>query len=391
MPLGLACQRSSFLLWDTESGRPLTPLISWQDRRAAGWVERNSDFRDRFKSLTGLEMTPHYAGPKLATMIEADTALHALLAAGTAVFGTLDVWIGRHLGAPRTTDVSMAARTGLVDLESMDWNDEILERLHIPRACLPHLRSSTRVEAGASGWFRLAATLADQACAWRAAREIDANAAVVNLGTGGFVLAPASCDRREAAYLTAALGDSAGLAHPCAIEGTINTVGSAVSQEGAASYDWSAEDPLPGAFAMPEMSGIGSPYWCDWSGPQFSRAARRADDVERRRILLEGVLFRIAGILADIASDVPTIVLAGGVSRDPAVAAGLASVTGKPVVVPEDTEVTLRAAAECALGAAGSIFAPTADASRYCEPVETSYLPAKAAQWRRWAESRLDA
>jgi len=115
MPLGLSSQRSSFLLWRRADGHPLTPLISWQDRRAQDWCDRHPHLEPVIARRAGLRLSPHYAGPKLASLLEQRPDWRGGLAGGETLFGTLDTWVAWSLSARRehVTDLSMAARTGL--------------------------------------------------------------------------------------------------------------------------------------------------------------------------------------------------------------------------------------------------------------------------------------
>ena len=235
IPLGLSVQRSSFLLWDKASGVPLTPVISWQDRRALPWVLAHADQRDAFKVRTGLELTAHYAGPKLAVLIDSDPELQARMEAGAVLFGNLDSWVGAWSDvANHETDLTMAARSGLVDIETGDWGRDLLGLFGVSRACLPEIRPTMRHGGVVQGDFLLRASLADQAGAWLAHAFGDNALVLVSLGTGGFVLAAAESGQRVAGYLTAPVGDSA------VLEGTVNGVASALARSDLPPADWPA-------------------------------------------------------------------------------------------------------------------------------------------------------
>jgi len=135
LPLGLVCQRSTFVVWDRHSGNALTPVVSWQDRRADDWCAAHADIEPALIRHTGLLLSPHYAGPKLATMIAADAELAARLHSGDALFGNLDAWLSWHWsgGAQHQTDVTMAARTAMFDIDASDWADDLLAIFGVPR------------------------------------------------------------------------------------------------------------------------------------------------------------------------------------------------------------------------------------------------------------------
>ena len=134
-PLGLASQRSTFILWDRQSGEPVTPMISWQDRRAADWCSRNRGLESEIVSRTGLLLSAHYAGPKLASLLETDSRLCESMRSGQVLFGNLDtylIWCWTS-GKTHHTDLTMAARTLMLDLELRDWSDRLLDLYRIPR------------------------------------------------------------------------------------------------------------------------------------------------------------------------------------------------------------------------------------------------------------------
>ena len=86
-PFGISCQRSSFLLWNRRTGRPVTPIISWQDLRAAPWCRRHKDLEQEIRKITGLPLSPHYIGPKLASLFESEPHLGEMAHKGQLLFG----------------------------------------------------------------------------------------------------------------------------------------------------------------------------------------------------------------------------------------------------------------------------------------------------------------
>ncbi len=382
-PLALSTQRSSFLLFRTTDGRAATPLISWQDRRASEWCDAHRAIEPRFRALSGLVLSPHYAAPKLATLFELDRSLAPRLARGELGFATLDAWILRGLDGRARTDLGMAARTGLVDLSTGDWSDELCATFGVPRAALP------TIEFGVASSRRVRAHLADQAAGALAHFGEFELGALVNLGTGGFVLvACGERARRVDGYLVGPIvaRDSAPVRF--ALEGTINGGGATAARFASGPTAWSDVDPTPNEFCLPDENGIGAPYWRADRSLAFSSASTECSGADRRRIVLEGIVFRVRQILDDLVgrdSRAP-LRLSGGLARDPFVPRALAAVLDRPIVVLEEFDASLVAVARLAAG----LDARVPNSARRVEPSEgDARLAAKYPRWRAWVDELL--
>ncbi len=388
-PLGIATQRSTFVLWHRASGRPARPMVSWQDRRAAEWCVQNCRLEPEIVRRTGLLLSAHYAGPKLAAMQRTDEGLRRALADGDHRFGTLETFLVWRwtAGQVHETDVSVAARTALVDLATLDWSDELLRSFSVPRALLPTIVPTRGRSHALDVGLALAATVADQAAGALALLDEDGGAALVNLGTGTFVLRAtreAAC--RRPGYLAAPILAEGARAR-YSLEGTINGSGPALDRFGAAAVVLPDADPAPGAFAIPDASGLGSPHWRPEIGLTLSPEAERLDDTGRRRTVAEGLLFRIASIVADLFDEAPParVLVAGGSARDPEIPAGLATLLGRPVELLADLESGLIGAARLAAGLPPNAAARTVR----IDPGRGRYLPGKLARWREWLALQL--
>lgn len=387
VPLGIATQRSSFVVWRREDGAPRTPLVSWQDRRAAAWCERRRALAPEIVRHTGLPLSPHYAGPKLAAMQEADPGLARLLSDGEHLFGTLETFLAWRWSGGRVheTDLSVAARTLLVDLRTRTWSDELLARFGVPREVLPAIVATAGRAVPLDPGPRLAATVADQAAGALALLEPSERSVLVNVGTGAFVLRPAAgAEVRCSGYLTAPVyGDANGARFT--LEGTINGGGPALDRFGSPPTALPQRDPAPAAFAIPDLAGLGSPHWRPAIGLTLSDAALALDEAGQRRVVLEGLLFRIAEILGDLFGSEPPdrVLLAGGASADPALAAGLATLVGRPVERLLEAEGGLAGAARLAAGLPPCLPGPM----QHTAPGAARYLQAKYPRWREWLYS----
>jgi len=396
LPLGLVCQRSSFVIWDRHSGRPLTPMVAWQDRRAVDWCLAHPQGEDPLIRHAGLLLSPHYAGPKLAAMQAGDPKLAARLRDGSAVFGNLDAWLVWHwtCGAVHRTDYTMAARTGLADIANGDWSDELLDLFGVPRQALPEIVATDAPPLALKNGLRLHASIADQASGALAILDPGDDCALVNLGTGGFVLRPVETTSvRRRGYLTAPIFGSRRRRCRYVLEGTINGAGPAVDRFGAGPTVWPAVDACPDAFVMPDQNGIGAPHWRPELSQPWSPAAEAVQvAADRRRLVIEGLLFRIKEILLGLSGSggygpLPQrVLLSGGLVREPAVASGLASLLGQAVELFDEPEATLLGAARLAAGRPVHARLITTR----IEPSNTgAYLAEKFPRWQAWVSGVL--
>ena len=389
---GLVSQRSTFVVWERETGRELTPLVSWQDRRAADWCEQHHAAGDALlRERAGLLLSPHYAGPKLAAMQAQDQVLAAALASGDALFGTLDAWLTWRWtgGRVHRTDLTMAARTGMVDITTGRWSAELLELFGVPRSALPDIVMSDAAPVELNNGLRLCAVLADQASGALAVLGAATDAALVNLGTGGFVLrAVGGPDRRVPGYLTAPILSSTAYGDRYVLEGTINGAGPAVDGFGAGPTTLATGDAAPDGFALPDMHGIGAPHWRPEFEQVLSSSTQQLDVAEQRRIVSEGLLFRVYEILEETGEgQLPThVYLSGGLAREPAIAQGLASLLGQPIQVLEESETTLAGVARLALDLEphGAFAVTTVEPS-----AAGAYLRQKFPRWKEWLKALL--
>ena len=382
--LGLASQRSSFLVWGADDLAPRTPLVSWQDRRAADWCAAHAQLAPRVHALTGLPLSPHYLGPKLAVLLDARPELRAGLADGTLCVGTLETWLVARWGGPLQTDLSMAARTLLVDVAAGDWSDALLALFGVPGDALARVVDTAPRAVELDSGLVLASSIADQGSGLVATVGDDDGAALVNLGTGAFVLRPTGASfTPRAGYLAGPVARVAGSPR-FALEGTVNGGGATADRIARGPTSVPQVDPAPDAFCLPDENGLGAPWWRPELGFSESAAARALPPAERRRVVLEGLAFRVAGHLDALASDVERVVLTGGLAREPFLRAALATLAPAPLFVVEEPEATLAGAARLAAGT--RVPPPPAHA---CDETSIAWLEPKRARWRAWVESLL--
>ena len=324
-------------------------------------------------------------------MQEQSAEFRAALHDGRHALGTLETYmVWRWSGGRRhETDGTVAARTSLLDLATGEWSAELLDRFGVPEAVLPRVAATRRRPGPEVDGLELTATLSDQAAAALAVLDPGRPAALVNLGTGAFVLWPATgVDVRKPGYLLAPILGGGEDGARFVLEGTVNGAGPAVDACGPPPTALGDVDPDPRVFALPDRSGLGSPFWRPEIGLTFSAGATALGDAGRRRVVLEGLLFRVRQILEDLGDgELPaTVVLAGGLIRDPAVAPSMASLLRRPVEVLSEPESGLLGASRLAAGLPPFAASPT----ETVEPGTTgAYLADKYGAWREWLDRLL--
>jgi glycerol kinase len=388
VPVAIAAQRSSFLLWETATGRPVTPLISWQDRRAQAWCDAHAELYRPLAAVTGLPLSAHYAGAKLADLLSRDHRLKAEAANDRILFGTLESYLiwrltdrGRH-----QTDLSMAGRTLLADIRQGAWASRMLVFFDLPGRFLPQIvpTSGHRIPLSCGGM--LAASLADQAAGLIAADPRAGRTIAVNLGTGGFVMAGTGRDMaRLSGYLTAPVRQRPDGGVDYALEGTINAIGPALADHPGPDPVLGQEDPAPDGYCLPDSAGLGAPYWRADIDLPFSRAARDCPPELRRRVIMEGIIFRVCRMAEDFQKIRPftRLLLSGGLSGQSFITQGLAACSGLDVSAGLEPEATLLGAA--ALAAARPMRPPAAETVT-CPAGRGRYLKAKFQRWKTWMD-----
>ena len=387
--LGIANQTETFVVWDRATGVPVHPAIVWQDRRTddvcAALREHEAFVRER----TGLELDATFPATKLRWVL--DRAEPADLA-----YGDVASWLLHRLGGVHVCDAGNAARSLLCPLGGADWDDELLDLFGIPRALLPPIADTDRIEATIAG-LPVRAAVGDQQASLFGLRCWEPGAAKVTLGTGAFVLAHAG----EAAPEIPAgvLGSTAWRREGTtsyALEGFIPTAGAAV--------DWFArlgvlpppqqlddllreagDDPV---VCVPALQGLGTPSW-DASARGallgLSLGTTRADVA---RAVVDGVLHQVTDAVEAIG--VEELWVDGGLSRSDWIVQRLADLTGAGVRRTARADSTALGAATLAGLAAGVWPSPEALPEI---PLDLCAEPQMAAADRdrergRWAAAR---
>jgi glycerol kinase len=388
--LGLCSQRSSFLIWEQDTGQPLTPLISWQDNRGAASCEDLRAHEASIRNLTGLPLTPYYFAPKLRIVLQENPAWRAQLERGELLAGTLDTFLiwrwtrDKHF----MTDASMAARTQLMDIRKQQWSPALCSLFGVPAHILPEICSSAGMNLHMDNGLILQASVGDQSAALVASVSVDNAEALANLGTGCFVVRylPKMDDRSDGYLQTLVYQDSAQHAH-FAIEGTLNSIAAALAPYPVGECrveDLAADD----IYCLAEPSGLGAPYFCKEIGIRFSQPVEHLTQSRIAALLLEAVIFRMARILEDFhhESALERVYLSGGLSELSCLQQGIALCVPFEVYRLTQGESSLQGAA---LLAAGMAPAYRREGVRVGIAGNAKALPEKYRRWKVWLDDLL--
>lgn len=386
--LGLSCQRSSFLLWDRASGLPVTPLISWQDSRGESCCAALHAHETRIHALTGLRLAPYYFAPKLNVLLRHNPQWRSGLLRGELMLGTLDSfliwrWSG---GAQHITDASMAARSQLMDIYTLQWSPELCALFDIPISILPRITPSCGLHLALQNGVWLQASVGDQSAALVAGLGNHPDAALVNLGTGGFVIRLLAQGAREPqGYLQTLVYQEPTRTTHFAAEGTINSIAAALAHYPVAECTL-AQLGKNRIHCLVEPSGMGAPYFRSDIGLSFSESVAHLSQVEVAALLLEGIIFRVVRILEDFQHDLPfdRIYLSGGLSELTCLQQGIALCAPAPVFLLVQKESSLLGAALLAAGLLGG-----GEAEHVTRAADCGGLQEKYQDWKVWMDGYL--
>lgn len=318
--VGLTNQRETTLLWSRETGRPVANAIVWQDVRTAELCRAlGGDIGpDRFRAQTGLPLATYFAGPKIRWMLDHDDALQSRAEDGEIAFGTMDTWVAWNLTGEYVTDVTNASRTLLMDLESLAWDDRLLDAIGVPQAMLPRIVPSSGVVA-ASGeplpGVPFAGILGDQQAALFGQACFEPGSAKNTYGTGCFLLLNTGehLVRSEHGLLTTVAYQVAGGAARYALEGSVAMAGASVQwmRDNLKMIDSAAQindlalevEDNGGVYFVPAFSGLFAPWWRDDARGVITGLTRYAGRGHLARAVLESTAFQSRDVLEAMVAD----------------------------------------------------------------------------------------
>ena len=353
--LGIANQRETAVLWDHRTGTPVHNAINWEDTRTdqlcrelAGDAGQN-----RFREKTGLPLATYFSGPKVRWLLDRVPGLRERAEEGEVLFGTIDSWLIWNLCGRHVTDVTNASRTMLMDLNTREWDDELLSAMGVPRAMLPEIRPSAEIygEAGAPlAGVPVASLLGDQHAALVGQTCFDPGDAKCTYGTGSFFLvntgeAPARSD----SGLLSTIGYDLGVGKPTyALEGSIAVTGALVqwfrdnigligSAPEIETLALSVED-NGGCYFVPAFSGLFAPHWRSDARGVIAGLTGYINKGHLARAVLEATAWQTREVMdamnTDYGRPLSELRVDGGMTANNLLMQSLADVLDVPVVRP---------------------------------------------------------
>jgi len=373
--VGITNQRETAVVWDKNTGKPVYNAIVWQDTRTQSIVDRLADGdTERYKSIVGLPLATYFSGTKIVWILENVEGAREKAEAGDLLFGTTDTWVLWNLtggidGGVHATDVTNASRTLFMDLETLEWRDDILADFGVPKSMLPEIRSSSEVygQVESSSLLRetpVAGILGDQQAATFGQAAFDPGESKNTYGTGNFLIFQTGEEivHSQNGLLTTLgykLGDQPAR---YALEGSIAVTGSLIQwlrdQLGIISSAPEVEalartvDDNGGVYFVPAFSGLFAPYWRPDARGAIVGMTRFVNKGHIARAALEATAFQTREVLeavnADSGVDLTELKVDGGMTANDELMQFQADILGVPVVRPVVAETTALGAAYAA-------------------------------------------
>ncbi|MDH5445014.1 MAG: FGGY family carbohydrate kinase [Gammaproteobacteria bacterium] len=356
---GMATQRSNIVCWDKRSGKALTPIISWQDRRNHQWLKQFKPRAEEIHKTTGLFLSPHYGASKLRWCLENYPELQDALDSGDLCMGPMASYFVFSITKEHNflTDVVNASRTQLWSLHTSDWDPALLKLFDIPLQALPLCKPS----ASCFGHIQLAdkdiplnLVTGDQSAAMFAYGHIQPDTAYINTGTGAFVSRPSGPLKIFGRRLLTSLINQSEHESQYVLEGTVNGAGSALSwlaEEHNVTdienrlADWLEQVTSPPLF-FNGISGLAAPFWIADFPTRFE--TENCSDAEKAVAVIESVVFLLCANIEEmqkLSSPPEQIQITGGLAIQDGLCQRLADLTGLPVYRPVECEATARGVA----------------------------------------------
>ena len=348
--IGIANQRETTLVWERSTGRPVARAIVWQDRRTARRCRELP--ADLIRSRTGLLPDPYFSATKLEWLLA-----RTELPTRELAFGTVDSWLVWRLtdGRAHVTDTTNASRTMLLDLDTLEWDDDLLQLFGVDPAVLPQVVPPSGVVAEAElfgATIPIAGLAGDQQAALAGHGCFDRGEGKATYGTGSFVLVHAGGGRPAA---PAGLLATAAAPRGYALEGAVLTSGAALQwlrdglgilADAVQSEELAKQiDSTDGVYFVPALTGLGSPYWRPEARGTISGLTRGTTRAQLVRAALEAIAHQVADVLDAFPARVEVLRADGGASANGFLMQFQADLAGCPVQVAAERETTSLGAA----------------------------------------------
>jgi glycerol kinase len=366
--IGITNQRETTIVWDRATSKPIYPAIVWQDRRTARYCDqlKAAGHEPLFQAKTGLLIDAYFSGTKLKWLLDNVPGAREKAAQGELAFGTVDSWLVWKLtdGHLHITDVSNASRTLLFNIQTQDWDEELLSLLDIPRSLLPTVRDSSEVYGHTSDEFgariAIAGIAGDQQAATFGQAALKSGMAKNTYGTGCFALLnTGNKPIASQAKLLTTIGWRIQDRIDYALEGSVFVAGAVVQwlRDGLGIIKTSADvealaKSVPdqgGVYLVPAFVGLGAPHWDSYARGLMIGMTRGTTSAHLARAALESIAYQSAEVLEAMKQDahleLSELRVDGGASQNNLLMQFQADILGVPVVRPKVSETTALGAA----------------------------------------------
>jgi len=416
--IGITNQRETAVVWDRRTGQPIHPAIVWQDTRTDELCKRLAleGGQDRLRAKTGLPIATYFSGPKLQWLLDHVPGARERARSGELLFGTMDTWLIWNLtGGVHVTDPSNASRTLLMNLETLEWDDELLCLMNIPRDILPEIRSSSEIYGVATGPLSgvpVAGDLGDQQAALFGQTCFSPGEAKNTYGTGCFMLLNTGQKHIDSTHglLTTVAYRLGNAPAEYALEGSVAITGALVQWlrdnlgmiQQAAEVETLATTVADngGMYIVPAFSGLFAPYWRSDARGAIVGLTRYVNKGHFARAALEATAYQTREILdamrLDSGQPLSHLKVDGGMVANDTLMQFQSDLLGVPVIRPEIIETTALGAAYAA-GLAVGFWKDTAELKRLWQ-VNHAWQPAMPtnqrenlfAGWKKAVTKSLD-
>ena len=417
--IGITNQRETTIVWNKTTGRPICNAIVWQCRRTAEYCDSLSKqgLVDTIRQKTGLVIDPYFSGTKIRWILENIPGARALAENGELLFGTVETWLIWKLsgGKVHVTDYSNASRTMLFNINTLQWDDEILRLLDIPASMLPKAVPSSGIYGHTSAQFfgapiPIAGAAGDQQAALFGQACFDPGDSKCTYGTGAFLLmntGETPIFSRNGLVTTIAWGLNGKVNY--ALEGSIFVAGAAIQWlrdqlrfiESAVDSEYMAQkvNDTNGCYVVPAFTGLGAPHWDAYARGSILGLTRGVNKYHIIRATLDSIVYQTNDVLSAMASDsgiaLSALKVDGGASANNYLMQTQADISDAPVLRPACVETTAMGAAYLA-GLAVGYWAGTEEIRknwcvdrRFTPNISVSLREKRIRGWKKAVECSL--
>ena len=367
--IGITNQRETTIVWDSDTEEPIYNAIVWQDRRTSDYCDKlkSEGVTEMIRRKTGLIIDAYFSATKIKWILDNVPGARELANKGKLLFGTVDTWLIWRLtrGEVHVTDVSNASRTMLFNINTLQWDDELLKMFDIPRSMMPEVRSSSEIYGHTKTTIfahkvPIAGIAGDQQAALFGQMCIEPGMVKNTYGTGCFLLMnsgdkPIISQNNLITTVAWKIGDKVNYA----LEGSIFVGGSVVQwlRDGLGVIKSSSEveelaSRVPdtnGVYFVPALTGLGAPWWDQYARGTIVGISRGTNTAHIARAALEGIAFQTMDITAAMSRDaglpLRELKVDGGASRNNLLMQFQADILGTRVIRPRVVETTALGAA----------------------------------------------